>query len=684
MSGCCTFVLAGRGTRSAQDVKSDIEGHGGRVVAAMSGKTTHLVLRGKMTSSSEAKRLEAKQKGVQVWTENELMSWLQSQSVHTATSPSLGAGAHTTKSIGNSDPQKEKKNAVSHKMVLGKGKMSTRIKGDDENNLTTSRSTENSKKTIIGFESQLKLHRPEDRDTKQKNQSTLWVDKYAPRSTAEMLGRAENRFNIATLSQVLASSHTSTESKKEGKSSSSGKRRAVLISGPSGTGKTMVCIHMARELGYTVAEINASQTRSKTKISHLLGPIANGQGPVSKQEKMMILVDDLDGCAGLQDTGGTSGILALVKESKVPIFITCLDAWDQRFKTLRNQCTLVPWRSPSTTEVSCHVFSILKQEGCDTNSKMKWLVEQISSECQNDVRQVVNAMQFYFSGSTTNTVHTANTASTTNPTVSLVTKMVTTLPVRHHNVGPFELTRQLFTFIPGQDSVFASKSLLFLDANHSEMMPFFVYENYVDATLQVNPSNINDPMETLCEAAEWISTGDLLANRHSGRAAQEEESGNNGLCEDDNSDESTMWEFDFQSLCCVLAPAAVVGDYASLADRRGRGAGGGGLRIGFPSLLGQISKQNKCKRLLLELRTARGGQVLDQLHLIHQAVVTPLAQGGSHALEEVCTRLKELHWGKTQLDTLIEFVSSSDITRPRYQDLPSSLKSQLTRRLRKF
>jgi replication factor C subunit 1 len=53
--------------------------------------------------------------------------------------------------------------------------------------------------------------------------------------------------------------------------------RAVLISGPPGIGKTSAARIVCRKLGYEALETNASDTRNKSSINHILGELSSNQ-----------------------------------------------------------------------------------------------------------------------------------------------------------------------------------------------------------------------------------------------------------------------------------------------------------------------------------------------------------------------------------------------------------------------
>ncbi len=85
-------------------------------------------------------------------------------------------------------------------------------------------------------------------------------------------------------------------------------RRAAVLSGPAGVGKTSAAIALARDLGWTLVEMNASEARNESaieriagraSITHTLDPRSVGTGPA----RALILLDEADCLTGRLDAG---------------------------------------------------------------------------------------------------------------------------------------------------------------------------------------------------------------------------------------------------------------------------------------------------------------------------------------------------------------------------------------------
>ena len=122
----------------------------------------------------------------------------------------------------------------------------------------------------------------------------LWTSKYRPQKERDLIG---NETAIRTIKNWLESWPRGV---KRG-------RRALLLYGPTGVGKTVAVYVIALELGFEITEINASDKRSKKILDNLLrrtvfsGTLFGGRGRI-------VLIDELAGLSGKADRGGASAL----------------------------------------------------------------------------------------------------------------------------------------------------------------------------------------------------------------------------------------------------------------------------------------------------------------------------------------------------------------------------------------
>ncbi len=117
------------------------------------------------------------------------------------------------------------------------------------------------------------------------------------------------------------------------------KKKALLLHGPAGTGKTSAVYALAEKLDLELVEVNASDFRNADEINAKIGNAIKQQSLFSRGK--LILIDELDGIAGNEDRGGVSALAELLTKSKFPIIMTANSPWEQKLAPLRTKSILV-------------------------------------------------------------------------------------------------------------------------------------------------------------------------------------------------------------------------------------------------------------------------------------------------------------------------------------------------------
>ena len=117
------------------------------------------------------------------------------------------------------------------------------------------------------------------------------------------------------------------------------RKKALLIYGPTGVGKTASIYALAREKDYEILELNSSYFRKKDQIKNIVGEASQQKSLFSKNK--LILIDEVDGISGRYDYGGLAELNKVIDKSKHPIILTANDVSDSKFSTLRKKCELV-------------------------------------------------------------------------------------------------------------------------------------------------------------------------------------------------------------------------------------------------------------------------------------------------------------------------------------------------------
>ncbi|MBW2995340.1 replication factor C large subunit [Candidatus Woesearchaeota archaeon] len=166
------------------------------------------------------------------------------------------------------------------------------------------------------------------------------------------------------------------------------KKKALLLHGPPGCGKTAAVYAVAEENDYEILEINASDKRSKQDIEELLGNYLKQQSLFFKQK--IILVDEVDGLSGRKDRGGISAIANLIKKSKFPIFMTANDAWQSKLKPLKGVSTFVQF-DPLNLETAVSILEdICKKEKIEFDIAA---LKGLARKADGDLRGALNDLE---------------------------------------------------------------------------------------------------------------------------------------------------------------------------------------------------------------------------------------------------------------------------------------------------
>jgi len=201
---------------------------------------------------------------------------------------------------------------------------------------------------------------------------TPLVHKYKPKTTKEIEGQS---LQIEKLKDFIMNH-------------SRQKKKAALVYGPSGTGKTCSVYAIADEIGYEVIEVNASDFRNAEQISQKVGNAIKQQSLFAKGK--IILVDEIDGLSGREDRGGIQAITKLIENSAYPIVLTATNPFDNKFSSLRSKSNLVEFGQLDYLSV----FKILKKI-CD-NEKIRYdeeILKSLARRSGGDARAAINDLQ---------------------------------------------------------------------------------------------------------------------------------------------------------------------------------------------------------------------------------------------------------------------------------------------------
>jgi replication factor C large subunit len=206
----------------------------------------------------------------------------------------------------------------------------------------------------------------------------LWVEKYRPKKIDDIIGNEEAK---ATLIEWLKNKHR--------------KKKAVLLYGPPGVGKTALVNAAAKEFGYLTIEMNASDTRSEKAINAVAKPATSYVAldrfsATTKTIGNILFLDEVDGIAGNEDRGGVSTIIKIIEGSLVPVIMAANDPNIDKLRPLKKECLLIRFH-----QIRIPLIIALLQKIClleHVKAEFEAL-ERIAQNSRGDIRSAINDLQ---------------------------------------------------------------------------------------------------------------------------------------------------------------------------------------------------------------------------------------------------------------------------------------------------
>ncbi|AJZ76723.1 AAA family ATPase [Candidatus Nitrosotenuis cloacae] len=203
----------------------------------------------------------------------------------------------------------------------------------------------------------------------------MWSEKHRPKQIIDMVGNEEARKSF--VDWII-------KWKKGAK--------PILLVGPPGIGKTTLAQLAAKEFGYDVIGMNASDVRNKSNIEELLSPLL---GSTSLLGRPMIFIDEVDGIHGRSDFGGVEALLKILKEPTVPIILAANSDDSDKMKNIKKTAKTIYLKPVPPRLLGLYLGKVLKEEGAKLSpgTTIKVIVE-----CRGDIRSMLNMAQAQMGG----------------------------------------------------------------------------------------------------------------------------------------------------------------------------------------------------------------------------------------------------------------------------------------------
>ncbi|MEM2900278.1 MAG: replication factor C large subunit [Thermoplasmata archaeon] len=213
-----------------------------------------------------------------------------------------------------------------------------------------------------------------------------WTEKYRPKGLDEVLG---NKSAVHELKEWALAWENGNADKK-----------AVILAGDPGIGKTSAAHALAYDFGWGVIELNASDARNADVIKRVATTGAvnetfteNGEFISSKTGgRKLIILDEADNVFGQEDLGGMQQILYTIQETKQPIILIANDyyALTKKAPALKNMCQTIRFSHVQQNVLKNALRRICNSEGLDVRDDA---LDKIAERANGDIRSAINDLQ---------------------------------------------------------------------------------------------------------------------------------------------------------------------------------------------------------------------------------------------------------------------------------------------------
>ena len=203
----------------------------------------------------------------------------------------------------------------------------------------------------------------------------MWSEKYRPQNISDMVGNEESRSAIV---EWFAKWKKGT--------------KPLLLIGPPGIGKTTIAYLVAKQFGYDLIGLNASDVRSKSRINEILSPVL---GNATILGTPMIFVDEVDGIHGRGDYGGAEALIQILKDPTVPIVLAANSDTSDKMKSIKKVVKIISFKPIPPRLLRVYLENILKKEN---SSLGPGSLIKVIDKSRGDIRSMINLTQSLVTG----------------------------------------------------------------------------------------------------------------------------------------------------------------------------------------------------------------------------------------------------------------------------------------------
>jgi replication factor C large subunit len=163
------------------------------------------------------------------------------------------------------------------------------------------------------------------------------------------------------------------------------KRKPVMLSGPSGIGKSFSVRIVAEEHGWNIIELNASDYRNKDAIEKITITATQSKGLFGGRN--LILLDEVDELSARHDREAGPAIRRLLQSSRSPVIMTANNRWGLKIAFLRGVVENIEFKRLAQQDV----IEVLEAHANVRHIKVdKDIMQAIAKRSNGDARSAIN------------------------------------------------------------------------------------------------------------------------------------------------------------------------------------------------------------------------------------------------------------------------------------------------------
>jgi len=213
-----------------------------------------------------------------------------------------------------------------------------------------------------------------------------WTEKYRPDSLSKVLG---NPKAVSDLTAWAKSWNKGIPAK-----------RAVILTGSPGIGKTSAAIALAKDMKWDVVEMNASDQRNGDAIRNValagskLNTFTDGGEFLNTKEggRKLIILDEADNLFGNADRGAVPAILELIKKTRQPVILIVNDlyALTKKSDKIKTDTQQITFMRPRTAEIVKALGRIAESEKVSVDPEA---LRKMAENSNGDMRAAVRNLE---------------------------------------------------------------------------------------------------------------------------------------------------------------------------------------------------------------------------------------------------------------------------------------------------